>query len=218
MNMPKVIIDNLTKSYEGRRVLDGLRLSLEDGDIAAVMGRSGGGKTTLLLCILGFTPVDAGMIVIDGDNVTEKSIRQRRLAYMPQDYGLFPHLDVAGNIGFGLTVRGVGEEERRKKVEELLRAVELPSEYAERRIDELSGGEKQRVALARALAIEPKLFLLDEPLSAIDAETKAKVGAELRAIIKKTGIPAIVITHDAEEAALLGDSTFRLESGRLTQL
>jgi ABC-type Fe3+/spermidine/putrescine transport system ATPase subunit len=212
-----VVVDNLTKSYEGRRVLDGLSLSLEREEIAAVMGRSGSGKTTLLLCMLGFTPVDGGSISIDGADIAMLPIRDRRLAYMPQDYGLFPHLDVADNIGFGLAVRGIGEDVRRKKIGELLRAVELPDAYASKRPDEISGGEKQRVALARALAIEPRCFLLDEPLSAIDAETKAKVAAQLRSIIKKAGIPAIIITHDADEAALLGDSTFLLESGRLTR-
>jgi putative spermidine/putrescine transport system ATP-binding protein len=215
--MPMVVVDNLTKSYEGRRVLDGLSLSLERGEIAAVMGRSGSGKTTLLLCMLGFTPVDGGSISVDGADIAMLPVRDRRLAYMPQDYGLFPHLDVAGNIGFGLAVRRIGEDVRRKKIGELLRAVELPDAYASKRPDEISGGEKQRVALARALAIEPRCFLLDEPLSAIDAETKAKVAAQLRSIIKKTGIPAIIITHDADEAALLGDSTFLLESGRLTR-
>ncbi|MDD4931793.1 MAG: ABC transporter ATP-binding protein [Candidatus Colwellbacteria bacterium] len=215
--MPHVIIEKLTASYEGNKVLNDLDVVLESGEMAAIMGRSGSGKTTLLLCLLGFVPIDSGRIIIGNEDISGLSIRDRRLAYMPQDYGLFPHLSVGENIAFGLVVRGVNEVERAKKVDELLDSVELPREHAFRRVTEISGGERQRVALARALAVNPRLFLLDEPLSAVDMETRLKVGTELRRIIKKTGIPAIIITHDPEEARMLGDSVWGLGGGKLSR-
>lgn len=214
--MAAVSITGLTKTYDGRRVLDGLSFELAAGEIAAVSGRSGSGKTTLLACILGFVEPDAGAVVIDGEDVTGASVRRRRIAYVPQDYGLFPHLDVAGNVGFGLAVRGAKPAEIAAAVDRLLDLVELPREYAAKDVGELSGGQRQRVALARALAVEPRLFLLDEPLSAIDPETKEKVATELRALVKRAGVPAVVVTHDLAEAQMLADSRWRLADGKLT--
>src|SRR5512142_1958147 len=213
--MAAVSITGLTKTYDGRKVLDGLSFELAPGEIAAVSGRSGSGKTTLLACILGFAEPDAGAVVIDGKDVSGASVRQRHIAYVPQDYGLFPHLDVAGNIGFGLAVRGAKTAEIDAAVGRLLDLVELPREFMTKDVTELSGGQRQRVALARALAVEPRLFLLDEPLSAIDPETKAKVATELRALVKRAGVPAIVVTHDPAEAQMLADSRWRLDAGKL---
>ncbi len=169
----------------------------------------------MLLCIVGFIIPDAGEILLDGKNITSLSIEKRQIAYMPQDYALFPHLDVKDNIAFGLTIRKADAETRREKVGELLKTVELPSEIADRNVEDLSGGEKQRVALARALAIKPRLFLFDEPLSAIDVETKQTVGRELRALIKKLRLPAIIITHDPDDAKNLGDTVYNLKNGIL---
>jgi ABC-type Fe3+/spermidine/putrescine transport system ATPase subunit len=214
--MAAVSVRNLTKTYDGRKVLDGLEFDLAPGEIAAVSGRSGSGKTTLLACILGFTEPESGTIMIDGEDVTGLTVRRRRVAYVPQDYGLFPHLDVAGNIGFGLAVRGAKDPEIAVAVARLLGLVELPPDYAHRPVAELSGGERQRVALARALAVEPRLFLFDEPLSAIDHETKEKVATELRALVKRAGVPAIVVTHDPSEARMLADSRWRLADGKLS--
>lgn len=211
-------IADLTKSYGGKRILDRAGLSLADGEIAAVQGRSGSGKTTLLLCILGFVDPEEGRIDIGGEDFTRLPIERRRIAYVPQDYGLFPHLTAGENVAFGLAVRGADAVTRRKRVGDLLDAVDLPRAIAERRVDGLSGGEKQRIALARALAIEPRLFLLDEPLSAIDAETKAKVAAQLRALIKRTGVPTVLVTHDAAEAGMLADAVWRLEGGKLARM
>lgn len=208
-------IKNLTKSYNDKKILDGLNLAVNENEIVAVMGKSGSGKTTLLLCILGFIVPEAGEISFDGQNIISLPIEKKQIAYVPQDYGLFPHLSVQDNIGFGLAVRGQDAEARKKKVRELLKIAELPDELGQRNVEKISGGEKQRVALARALAIQPKLFLLDEPLSAIDIETKESVGRELRALIKKLRLPAIIITHDPTDAKNLGDTLYYLNNGKL---
>lgn len=213
--MAFVDIKDLTKSYGGHAVLKRLDLSIATNEIVAIMGKSGAGKTTLFSCILGFEKPDNGTIELDGRAVDGLAIDERQLAYVPQDYGLFPHLSVHDNIAFGMTARKEKRSVIDRRVHELLRVVELAQVIEERGVRNLSGGEKQRVALARALAIEPKLFLLDEPLSAVDIETRAQVGAELRSIIKKLNIPAIVITHDPADATALADTVYRLEEGVL---
>lgn len=210
-----VRIQNLTKSYNEKTILKSLNLLLKKDEIATIMGKSGSGKTTLLLCILGFVKHDSGKISFDGKDISSLPIEQRQIAYVPQDYGLFPHLSVQDNIAFGLKVRRMPPDECYKRVKELLKAVELPIGFAHRNVTELSGGEKQRVALARALAIHPRLFLLDEPLSAVDAETKRSVGKQLRTIIKKLHIPAIIISHDSTDAKTVGDVIYHLKAGKL---
>ncbi|MBI3335507.1 MAG: ABC transporter ATP-binding protein [Candidatus Portnoybacteria bacterium] len=213
--MSKLTIRNLTKSYNGRKILDGLDFEVKEDEIAAIMGKSGSGKTTLLLSMLGFIVPEAGEILLNGQEISGWPIEKRQIAYVPQDYGLFPHLTVENNIAFGLTIRKVDAATRKNKVNELLKMVELSPEIAHRNIEELSAGEKQRVALARALAIQPNLFLLDEPLSAIDIETKESVGREFRSLIKKLRLPAIIITHDPSDAKNLGDTMYYLSDGKL---
>ncbi len=210
-------INNLTKSYNDKPILDNLNLEVKENEIVTIMGKSGAGKTTLLFCILGFIFPDSGEILLDDKDLTHVPIEQRHIAYMPQDYGLFPHLSVRDNILFSLSIRGEKKEIQDEKVLELLNLVDLPKDLILRGIGNLSGGEKQRVALARAFAMQPRLFLLDEPLSAIDVDTKTKVGTELRALIKELNIPAIVICHVPEEAELLGDRIIRLEEGKLDE-
>lgn len=213
--MPTLAIRNLTKSYNGKKILDELDLVADTNEIVAVMGKSGSGKTTLLLCLLGFVIPEAGEIFFDGQSQNPLPIEKRQIAYVPQDYGLFPHLTVQDNIAFGLAIRRQDADAQKEKVRELLEMVELPFEIGRRSVDELSGGEKQRVALARALAIQPKLFLLDEPLSAVDVETKISVGRELRALIKKLNLPAIIIVHDPADAKNIGDTLYYLSNGKL---
>lgn len=215
--MPKLTIHNLTNSYNGRKILDDLDLVVEGDEIVTIMGKSGSGKTTLLLSILGFIIPDDGEILLNGQNIMPVPIEKRHIAYVPQDYALFPHLTVRDNIAFGLVIRKIDVVTRKEKVNELLKMVELSSEVAKQNIDELSGGEKQRVALARALAIQPNLFLLDEPLSAIDIETKQSVGHELRLLIKRLHLPAIIITHDPFDAKTLGDTVYHMNNGTLSK-
>ncbi len=215
--MSKLTIHNLTKSYNGRKILDGLDFEVKEDEIVAIMGKSGSGKTTLLLSMLGFIVPEAGEIWLDEQEISGWPIEKRQIAYVPQDYALFPHLSVENNIAFGLTIRKIDVTTRKNKVNELLKIVELSPEIAHRSIEELSGGEKQRVALARALAIQPNLFLFDEPLGAVDIETKEPVGRELRLLIKKLRIPAIIITHDPSDAKNLGDMTYYLDNGRLSK-
>lgn len=211
-------ITNLTKSYAGHAVLKRLNLSVEAGEIVAIMGKSGAGKTTLLSCILGFESADKGVIELDGVTIDHMPIEERQLAYVPQDYGLFPHFSVHDNIAFGMVARAMATDVIDERVHALLRIVELSQAILDRDVATLSGGERQRVALARALAISPQLFLLDEPLSAVDMETRVAVGADLRDIIKKLGIPAIVITHDHTDATTLADTIYRLVDGELQRI
>lgn len=213
--MSKLTIHNLKKSYNGHKILDGLDFEIKEDEVAAIMGKSGSGKTTLLLSVLGFIVPETGEILLNGEEISSWPIEKRQIAYVPQDYALFPHLSVEDNIAFGLTIRKVDVATRKNKVNELLKMVELSPEIAQRSIEDLSGGEKQRVALARALAIQPNLFLFDEPLGAVDIETKESVGRELRLLIKKLRLPAIIITHDPSDAKNLGDTIYYLSNGKL---
>lgn len=204
--------------YNDIKILDRLNLELKKGDIVTIAGKSGSGKTTLLLCILGFIQQDSGEIILQDKPVHELPIEERQLAYVPQDYGLFPHLTVHENIAFGLVVRKTPPPLQEKKVQEVIKMVRMSKSFAQRKVTDLSGGEKQRVALARALAIKPNLFLLDEPLSAIDPETKKEVAQELRALIKKVKVPAIIVTHDPQDAKYFGDQSYALEKGKLRKV
>lgn len=216
--MAALNIRGLTKSYEDRVILKNLNLKVQPGEIVIITGKSGSGKTTLLLSILGFIKPDQGEIVINDKDISFESIEQRQMAYVPQDYGLFPHLTVKENIAFGLKLRNVEETEQHKKIQELFKTVKLSEDFSNRNVAELSGGEKQKVALARALAITPQLFLFDEPLSGIDPETKHFVGKQLRSMIKKLTLPAIIISHDIREAHTLGDTIYTLEKGILRKI
>lgn len=215
---PALDIKDLSKSFLNNKVLHNLNLSVSENEIVAISGKSGCGKTTLLLCLLGFINPDEGHIYLHGSDLLNSPIEQRAIAYMPQDYGLFPHLSVSGNILFGLDIRGADKETKKDKIKTLLEIVELNNEIVNRNINKISGGEKQRVALARALAINPKLILMDEPLSAIDIETKKEVSISLRKIIKRLNVPAIMITHDPSDAHAVSDTLYELENGQLSKI
>ncbi|HRP71456.1 MAG TPA: ABC transporter ATP-binding protein [Luteimonas sp.] len=199
-------------------VVDGLSLALAAGEIGCLLGASGCGKTTVLRAVAGFEPVLAGRIVLDGVALSTADAtlppERRGVGMMFQDYALFPHLDVAGNVGFGLAKRPRAEREAR--IARMLELVGL-SDRAGAYPHELSGGQQQRVALARALAPAPKLLLLDEPLSNLDVETRERLAAELRAILKRSGTTALLVTHDQAEAFAMADTIGVMDRGRILQ-
>lgn len=213
----KLLIRDLSKSYGNLRALDAVNLHLEQGDLLAVLGASGCGKTTLLRSIAGFETPDSGRIDIDGVTVFDGHINtraeQRKVGYVPQGGVLFPHLSAARNIAFGLS-RGTGTV---KRVDELLALVGMDG-LGERMPHELSGGQQQRVALARALAPAPSLVLLDEPFSALDAGLRTALREEVTTMLKSVGASAIIVTHDQEEALSMADHVMVMREGVCVQL
>jgi ABC-type Fe3+/spermidine/putrescine transport system ATPase subunit len=213
----RLTIDAVTKAWGPRRVLDGVSFEVPEGDILAVIGPSGGGKTTLFRVILGELRADAGRILVDGVDVTPLPPERRGVGIVYQGYALFPHMTVAENVGYGLRMRGEERHKLTKKVAEMLELVQLTGKE-EARPHLLSGGEKQRVALARALAVEPRILLLDEAFTALDATTRAQVVQEVRAIIRRMGVTTLLITHDQEEAFLFSRHVLVLNDGKVVTL
>lgn len=211
-------LDKVSIAYEQHMVVDQLSLNLEQGDIACIVGASGCGKTTLLRAIAGFVPVRSGRIYIGANCVAQpkQSLppEQRGVGLVFQDYALFPHLRAVDNVAFGL--RHLDRQERSRRSAELLELVGLGA-LGQRFPHELSGGQQQRVALARALAPQPALLLMDEPFSNLDVELRAKLGAEVRQILKAKGTSAIFVTHDQQEAFAIADQVGVMNSGRLEQ-
>ena len=197
--------------------LDGVSLELPDGEFFCLLGPSGSGKTTCLRLIAGFDRPTAGRIEMHGRDVTDLPPYEREVNTVFQDYALFPHLSVAGNVGYGLDVRGVGRAERDRRVAEALELVRLPG-VGERRPGQLSGGQRQRVALARALVDRPRVLLLDEPLGALDLKLRLEMQAELKAIQARVGITFVFVTHDQEEALSMSDRLAVFHAGRVEQV
>jgi iron(III) transport system ATP-binding protein len=214
--MAEIVVEGLSKAFGEVRVLDGLDLVVRDGETMAIVGPSGCGKTTVLRLIAGFERPDAGSIRI-GSTVVSGSAWvpafRRGIGYVPQDGGLFPHLTVGGNIAFGLAKR----EATDARLRELLELVSLEPELLARRPDQLSGGQQQRVALARALAIRPHVVLLDEPFSALDADVRAETRSAVHRMLEATGITAIVVTHDREDAMGFADEVAVMDAGRVAR-
>jgi putrescine transport system ATP-binding protein len=215
--MPLLEIIEASKNFGPVAAVDRVSLAVEHGELFALLGPSGCGKTTLLRLIAGFEAPDSGRIVIDGSDVTAAPPYRRPVNMMFQSYSLFPHLDVAGNVAFGLRQEGMERRRREARVAEMLALVQM-SDYARRRPHELSGGQKQRVALARALAKMPKLLLLDEPLAALDRKLREETRLELIGIQERVGTTFLVVTHDQEEALGMASRIAVMERGRLAQI
>lgn len=205
-------LEDVTVRFGDVTAVDAVSLSVPTGEIFALLGPSGSGKSSLLRAIAGLEPC-TGDIAFDGESVMRMPPHKRRFALMFQDGQLFPHLDVAGNVGYALRVAGAPWRDR---VSELLDLVGL-SGFERRRVTDLSGGEQQRVALARSLAASPRVLLLDEPLSSLDRELRERLARELRDILRATGVTAILVTHDHDEAGVIADRVGILDSGRLVQ-
>jgi iron(III) transport system ATP-binding protein len=216
--MVPVSIAAVSKSYDGRtRVLDGLSLEIAAGEMFFLLGGSGCGKTTLLRLIAGFHQPDAGRIRFAERDVTDLPAERRDLGMVFQNYALWPHLGVGENVAFGLDVRRVPADEKRRRVEDALAMVELAG-FGARRIGELSGGQQQRVALARAIVVRPQVLLLDEPLSNLDARLRIAMRAEIRRVCKAAGLTAIYVTHDQKEALSTADRIAVMIAGRVAQV
>ena len=203
---------------DGTRALLPLDLEIRPGERLAVLGPSGCGKTTLLRLIAGLERPDAGgRIRFDDQDVTPLPIERRGVGMVFQSYALFPNMTVAGNVGYGLRLRRVARAERDAQVRRMLELVRIPH-LAERRIDQISGGQRQRVALARALAVEPRILLLDEPLTALDAGLRDDLRAELHDLLSRLSVTALYVTHDQAEAMALGDRVVVMDHGRIAQI
>jgi ABC-type Fe3+/spermidine/putrescine transport system ATPase subunit len=214
---PYLELAGLVKRFGAIVAVDGVTLALARGEILALLGPSGSGKTTMLRLLAGFETPDAGRVLVEGADVTRVPPVGRRFGMVFQHYALFPHLDVGQNVAFGLEAEGVRGAALAERVARALALVDLAG-YERRRIGELSGGQQQRVALARALAPEPKVLLLDEPLSNLDPTLRERTRRELREVIRRVGITTVLVTHEQDEAFDLGERVAVLRAGRLEQV
>lgn len=216
MANPIIEFKNISKKYDDTPVLKKIDFEIESGKFYTLLGPSGSGKTTILRMIAGFENPTSGEILFEGKRIDLTPANKRPINTIFQDYALFPHLNVSQNIAFGLELKKMSKTDIQAKVAESLRMVQL-SGYENREIDALSGGQKQRIAIARAIANEPKVLLLDEPLSALDHKLRKEMQVELRALQQRLGITFIFVTHDQEEALALSDQIFVMNDGRILQ-
>lgn len=215
--MGRVDIHHISKRFDEVEVLHDVSLSIPNGSILALLGPSGSGKTTLLRLLAGFETPDTGRVEVDGEDITRASPAARRFGMVFQHYALFPHMTVAQNVAFGLASQGMPKSDMPARVDEVLALVDLAG-YGDRAITALSGGQQQRVALARALAPEPRVLLLDEPLSNLDPSLRERTRRELRDRLKQLGMTSVFVTHEQEEAFDLGDAVAVIHDGYLQQL
>ncbi|MEE1867094.1 ABC transporter ATP-binding protein [Pseudomonas auratipiscis] len=214
--MSFVSVQNLQKSYGGNPVFNDINCQIQRGEFVTLLGPSGCGKSTLLRCIAGLTAVDSGKILLDGNDLVPVSPQKRGIGMVFQSYALFPNMTVEQNVAFGLRMQKVNADETRTRVREALQLVEL-QDFASRYPHQLSGGQCQRVALARSLVTRPRLLLLDEPLSALDARIRKHLREQIRQIQRELGLTTIFVTHDQEEALILSDRIFLMNQGRIVQ-
>ena len=212
-----ITLKDITVSFDGEKVLDGLNLNISDGEFVTLLGPSGCGKTTTLRIIGGFVFPDSGNVFFDGKDMTGLPAHKRQVNTIFQRYALFPHLNVEDNVAFGMRVQRKNKTEIRETVDHMLKLVNLVG-FNKRRIDTLSGGQQQRVAIARALANNPRVLLLDEPLAALDLKLRKDMQVELKNIQKSLGITFIYVTHDQEEALSMSDTVVVMDNGKIQQI
>jgi iron(III) transport system ATP-binding protein len=210
-------IEKVRKRYAEMEALAGVSLQVQRGEFFTLLGPSGCGKTTLLRCVAGFLRPDAGRILCDGERLDTLPAHRRDIGMVFQNYAIFPHLSVFENVAYGLRARRAAPEEIRRRAAEALRLVQMEP-LADRRPDQLSGGQQQRVALARAMAIRPRLLLMDEPLSNLDAKLRVEMRTEIRRIQRELGITTIYVTHDQEEALAISERLAVMNAGRVEQV
>ena len=215
--MSDLVLDDVTKRFGAHAAVDGVGLEVPHGTFVCLLGPSGCGKTTLLRLIAGLKAPDRGAIRLDGADITAVPAHRRDFGVVFQSLALFPYLNVGDNIAYPLRIRGVQAGERARRVAELLELVRLPG-LAGRPVAKLSGGQRQRVAIARALALSPRLFLLDEPLSALDAKLREAMQVELRRLQERLGITTVLVTHDQREAMTMADIVVVMGDGRIHQV
>jgi putative spermidine/putrescine transport system ATP-binding protein len=212
-----VSLRDLSRSFGTTRALDGLSLEIAPGELVALLGPSGCGKTTALRIVAGFESADTGAVLVDGKDISSVSAARRDMGMVFQSYSLFPNMNALDNVAFGLRMRKQGSAQRRKRAGELLDTVGLGPQ-AQQYPHQLSGGQQQRVALARALAIEPRVLLLDEPLSALDAKVRLQLREQIRTLQQRLGITTLFVTHDQEEALSMADRVGVMRQGKLEQI
>ncbi|GGH44829.1 ATP-binding cassette domain-containing protein [Frigidibacter albus] len=219
MSEHHVVVDNLVKTYPGAATpsVDHVSFALPKGEMLALLGPSGCGKTTILRMIAGLIEPTSGAIQLNGREISQTPVHKRNMGMVFQAYALFPHMTVAGNVAFGLEMRGIPHSERGPKVQRALDMVKL-GHLGDRRVTQLSGGQQQRCAIARSLVIEPELLLLDEPLSNLDAKLRDEMRDEIREIQSRTGVTAIFVTHDQDEALSMADRLAVMSAGKIEQI
>ncbi len=208
---------SISKSFEGKKVLNDISFKVKTGEVVALLGPSGSGKSTLLSIIAGLEQPDSGHVLLDGKDLAHVPVHRRGFGLMFQDFALFPHRDVFGNVAFGLEMAAKTKAQIEKRVNEVQELVGLTS-FARREVSSLSGGEQQRVALARALAPEPRLLMLDEPLGSLDRALRTRLLEDLARILRKSGQTSLYVTHDQDEAYSIADRIVLLNAGRVVQI
>ena len=216
MGKPIISFTDVVKRYDDETILKGVSFEIEEGKFYTLLGPSGCGKTTILRIIAGFSEASEGDVYFEGKRINDVPANQRQVNTVFQDYALFPHMNVFENVAFGLKIKKLPKNQIKEKVEEALRLVRLAG-YENREISEMSGGQRQRVAIARAIVNEPKVLLLDEPLSALDLKLRTDMQYELRELQQRLGITFIFVTHDQEEALAMSDEIFVLNQGEIVQ-